>query len=159
MSHADFHGRRAVLERTITIHAGPETVFPLLCPVREAEWIDGWIGRAVFAESGVAEENGVYVTRRDDGGDTIWLVTRHDPVRHEIELVYFMPGLQANRLFVRVEPLAREKSAIAVRYVRTGLSESGNESVAAAEAQFGTMMDQWESSLDAYVAGAAAGGR
>jgi len=24
------------------IHAPPQAVFPLLCPVREGEWLDGW---------------------------------------------------------------------------------------------------------------------
>ena len=33
----------------------PEVVFPLLCPVREADWIDGWDPVLVASETGVAE--------------------------------------------------------------------------------------------------------
>ena len=38
--------------------APPDRVFPLLCPVREYDWIDGWECRMVYAETGVAELGG-----------------------------------------------------------------------------------------------------
>jgi hypothetical protein len=33
---------RAVHTYVQRLVAGPERVFPLLCPVREADWIEGW---------------------------------------------------------------------------------------------------------------------
>jgi hypothetical protein len=70
--------RRA--ERTYTQHliAGPGTVFPLLCPVREADWIDGWDPLQVFTSSGHAEPDCVFTTRAEPI-DAVWYVTRYEP--------------------------------------------------------------------------------
>ena len=37
-------------------------VFPLLCPVREADWIDGWNPVLVLTQSGFAEQDCVFIT-------------------------------------------------------------------------------------------------
>jgi hypothetical protein len=37
------------------IQAPPEEVFPLLCPVRETEWVRGWDPIVVYSHSGLAE--------------------------------------------------------------------------------------------------------
>jgi len=34
--------------------AAPSKVFPLLCPVRETEWADGWLPEVVISVSGVS---------------------------------------------------------------------------------------------------------
>ena len=34
--------------------AAPAAVFPLLCPVREADWIDGWNPPLAISSSGIA---------------------------------------------------------------------------------------------------------
>jgi hypothetical protein len=39
---ANFRGKRLILEYAGLVSAAPEAVFPLLCPVREYEWLDGW---------------------------------------------------------------------------------------------------------------------
>ena len=43
--------------------APPERVFPLLCPVREADWLDGWDPLAVYTDSGIAEPGCVFITK------------------------------------------------------------------------------------------------
>ena len=60
---------------------GPSSaVFPLLCPVREAEWIVGWDPRLVVTASGVAERDCVFVTEASPH-EAVWYVTRHDDVK------------------------------------------------------------------------------
>ena len=44
-----------------TINADPSTVFDLLCPVKEAEWLDGWDYTLLHSESGLAEEGCVFL--------------------------------------------------------------------------------------------------
>jgi uncharacterized protein YndB with AHSA1/START domain len=48
----------------IDVRAGapPAQVFPLLCPVREHDWIEGWSAQIVFSRSGVAEAGCVFRT-------------------------------------------------------------------------------------------------
>jgi len=43
---------------TQRIRASTKEVFPLLCPVREQEWIPRWDPVLVAAESGIAEPQG-----------------------------------------------------------------------------------------------------
>ena len=47
---------REIKSYTMKIDALPATIFPLLCPVREYEWIEPWSCDMVFSESGVAEK-------------------------------------------------------------------------------------------------------
>jgi hypothetical protein len=49
-----------------------EAVFPLLCPVREVDWIEGWMPLSVVAESGFAERDCVFTTSAEPN-DSIWL--------------------------------------------------------------------------------------
>jgi len=44
------------------LSASPGEVFPLLCPVRETEWADGWLPERVITSSGVAERDCVFIT-------------------------------------------------------------------------------------------------
>jgi hypothetical protein len=47
---------------TQNLVGAPIAVFPLLCPVREADWIDGWSPPLVVTNSGVAEPDCVFTT-------------------------------------------------------------------------------------------------
>ncbi len=51
----DTPGNRVSHTYTMTIAADAATIFPLLCPVREFDWIDVWSCDVVYSESGVAE--------------------------------------------------------------------------------------------------------
>jgi hypothetical protein len=41
MQPAVFDAKRVTRSYRQTINAAPEVVFPLLCPVRESEWLEG----------------------------------------------------------------------------------------------------------------------
>lgn len=151
MSNENFAGRRAILERVITIDSAPDRIFPLLCPVREGEWVDGWVGKSIHSSSGYAEENGVFATGNPGEDDTIWFVTRRDSNTHQIEFVTFVPRVQVFRLYVQVTPLGADRSNIAVRYIRTGISEAGNEVIRDSGPHFDAMMSDWERTLNHYV--------
>lgn len=55
-----YRARRTYTQRLV---GAPDTVFPLLCPVREADWIEGWDPVWVASNSGVAEPDCVFVTQ------------------------------------------------------------------------------------------------
>lgn len=67
------------------LHAAPSKVFPLLCPVRETEWANGWLPELVISSSGVAERDGTFLTP-DKLGTAIWYITRHEPERWFVEM-------------------------------------------------------------------------
>jgi hypothetical protein len=83
---------------TFDVSAAPEEVFPLLCPVREYDWIEGWTCRMVHTESGVAEKDCVFRTDFD-GEPMTWVVGRYEPPAR-IEFTCFVPDLHVMRLAI-----------------------------------------------------------
>ncbi len=78
---------RLELEAEQHLVAPPERVFPLLCPVREADWLEDWNHRLIHSGSGVAEQDAVFTTSDPESGELdIWTITRHQPPR-EIEFL------------------------------------------------------------------------
>ena len=149
-----FRGVRLVSTYTQVIDATPERVFPLLCPVREAAWVDGWVGRPVFAGSGVAEPDGVYVTQRaQQSPNTLWVVTRLDPTTRDVEFVGFVPRRQVFRLCIAVRSLDLHRSQVAIAYVRTGITTEGNTELEELRRTNGdaAMMREWELDMNHYL--------
>ncbi|MFH1841617.1 MAG: hypothetical protein ABIF77_00280 [bacterium] len=85
------HVSHKVIEFGGDLPADPETLFPLLCPTRECDWIPGWTCELLYTESGYVENGCVFRTSVDNySGPGIWVITRHEPPRL-LELVRFMP--------------------------------------------------------------------
>jgi hypothetical protein len=82
---------RKVVRHEATIQASVEKIFPLLCPVREYEWIDGWSCRLAFSSSGIAERGAVFTTGFREEGESVWTMSRYEPNRL-IEFVVVFPG-------------------------------------------------------------------
>ncbi len=78
---------RLVKEYTHRVAASKDRVFPLLCPKRECDWLDGWSYEMVHSESGFAELDCVFRTNFPEMGQAIWVVSRYDPCDGEIQFV------------------------------------------------------------------------
>ena len=109
-----------------TINAPPAVVFPLLCPVREAEWLDGWEYEMIHSESGLAEEDCVFSTPGDGEADTVWVISRHDKENRLIEFTRFTPGSRTCILKVAVTPKGEIASKVDISYTYTGITAEGN---------------------------------
>jgi hypothetical protein len=130
--------------------APPARVFPLLCPVREADWIDGWDPLVVITESGVAEPGCVFITRAPPA-DAIWIVTRHEPAA-AVEMFKISPGVTACRLTIELEATAAGCNAH-VTYEHTSLGSDGDSFVRGfTEAHYEQFMRDWEARLNHYLA-------
>lgn len=92
------------LARTTTfdVPATPEQVFPLLCPVREREWVPGWSAEVLHSVSGVAEEDCVFRTDLGDAGPMTWVVSRYEPPRR-IGFTCFVADRYVMRLEIDLE--------------------------------------------------------
>ncbi len=112
----------------------PSAVFPLLCPVREADWLDGWDPISVITRSGVAEPDCVFVTPATPN-DAIWYVTQHDPQRGFVEMLKITPLVTACRLTIQLRPIATGSEAT-VTYTHTSLGPEGDAFVAAFTAEY-----------------------
>jgi hypothetical protein len=138
--------------RTYTqrLAAPPDAVFPLLCPVREADWIPGWDPRLVVSNSGVAEADCVFVTPAAMG-EAIWYVTRHEPQAGFVEMIRIAPAVTACRLTIQLRSTA-DGCEVDVTYTHTSLGPQGDEFVASFTDDFyRRFMQEWEARLDHYL--------
>jgi hypothetical protein len=130
--------------------AEPARVLPLLCPVREADWIEGWNPVSVWSESGVAEPDCVFITHTGDG-DAVWYITRHAPDAGEVEMLKITPGITACKLVFRLTPSDCGTEA-EVTYSHTSLGPAGDAFVDAFTSEhFGRFMTDWERRLNHYL--------
>lgn len=128
----------------------PAAVLPLLCPVREADWIKGWDPPLILSESGVAESDCVFVTLADPH-NAIWYVTQHDAGRGFVEMIKITPGVTACRLKIELVETGRGTDAT-VTYMHTSLGPEGDAYVEGFTTQYyaGFMRD-WEARLNHYL--------
>lgn len=110
---------RLVHTHVMHLASPPEEVFPLLCPVREAEWLEGWEARMIHSASGRAEPGAVFTTLGPDGGDWVWVVSRHEPAE-AVQFVVHAPGSHVTVLDLALAPEG-EGSQVRWTYTLTGL--------------------------------------
>jgi len=135
---------------TQLLHAAPEKVFPLLCPVREADWLDGWDPVSVASHSGVAERDCVFVTSVG-AHETVWYITQHQPDAGFVEMIRITPAVTACRLAVQVSA-APEGARAKITYAHTSLGPEGDAFVDSFTAQaYLHFMRNWESRFNYYL--------
>jgi hypothetical protein len=119
---------------TERLDAAPERVFPLLCPVREYDWLDGWRCSVVHTDSGLVEEGCIFVTDQAPEGKTIWVTTVHDPAARRVEFVRVTPGSHVARMTAQVAPAAGGGASLELGFTFTALGARGAAVLAALEA-------------------------
>ena len=130
----------------------PDAVFPLLCPVREAEWLDGWDYELIYSASGYAEKDCVFKSKHVGEPDTIWLITEHDTENYRIGFARVTPGSRVAKVEIGLRENADGTTSAEVTYVVTALSEEGNRFVEGyTEESFRRAMRWWEQSMNHYL--------
>jgi hypothetical protein len=140
---------------TQTLNGSPAEVLPLLCPVREADWVPDWAPRLVISSTGLAEPDCVFITpdpAAPAGAEAIWTVLHQDPTAGTVEMLKVTPGFLVVRLAIALRPRPEAGCHAVVTYCYTALSPAGEayvrERTAASYAEF---MRGWESALNAYL--------
>jgi hypothetical protein len=152
MDGSDFKARHVTKEYRQTIYASPDKVFPLLCPVREAEWLDGWRYTMIYSESGLVEEGAVFSTPRGGEPDTVWVVTKHDPSNLRVEFTRFTHQSRVCVLKIGVRPRDESSSYVDIAYTYTGISPEGNHFIDEfTDDVFRAHMKHWEDSLNHFL--------
>jgi hypothetical protein len=161
-----FKSFRVAHEYTQTNPASPEKIFPLLCPVREAEWIPGWRYRLVYSDSGVAELGCIFTTpnpttsevsqpseeQKLTAPETTWITVDYDPAVFRIAYVWINPGRVATELRIQPEGANDGTTRSHIRFRYTGLSPEGNREVESYDQKwFERKMQGWESPINHYL--------
>jgi hypothetical protein len=118
---------RRVFRFEAPLPAAAERAFPLLCPIREQVWIQGWRASVVHSESGVAEDNAVFRTRLFSG--ETWITSRHEPDAYRVEYS-IVGGSQATlRLDLALLPEPGDRCRLRITRTYTGIGFHGRARV------------------------------
>lgn len=147
-----FRAKRVARSYHQTINAEPSKVHALICPVKEAEWLDGWHYAMIFSNTGLAEEGCVFTSQNEGEADTVWLITKRDDERFVTEFARMTPDSRIAKLTVRIEAASNGQSEVDITYAFTALTEAGNQFIECfTEDNFIKDMQFWEASLNHYI--------
>ncbi|MDJ0763247.1 MAG: hypothetical protein QNJ97_09690 [Myxococcota bacterium] len=135
--------------------ASATEVFPLICPVEEAKWLDGFTYQMIYSDSGVAEQGCVFMTSNPDEPDTIWTITRHDIKEKVVVFLRVTPQWLVTEIEVHLTDMADGQCSADITYTYTALGPLGDAALDARHSQknFEQMAKHWESSLNRYLSG------
>jgi len=165
---SSFTSRRVAHEFVQTNPAAPDKVFPLLCPVREADWIPGWRYKLIYSESGVAELGCIFTTedptvesekyssrsteRDGNSPETTWICTDYDPAAFQIAYIWVKPDRVATELWIQLTAAEDGQTHSHIRFRYTGLSPEGNREVERYDRNwFEAKMRGWETAINHYL--------
>jgi len=151
-NHPNFKAKRVSRNYVQTIQAPPSVVHPLICPVKEAEWLDGWDYHLLFSDCGFAEKGCVFTSRSAGEKDTIWLITKRDNAAYETVFARITPDSRVAEVTVRAEGGGQQTSRVHITYTITALNETGNRFIENfTEDNFVKDMKFWEATMNHYL--------
>jgi len=119
---------RAKRNYTQKLRGKPADVFPLLCPVREREWTEGWDPLSVYSTSGFAESDCIFTTG-EENPESFWVITDFDPRHYRLGIVKVTPGMTVARITICLSENESGNTDAEVSYMYTAISPDGEEFV------------------------------
>jgi len=128
-----------------------DEVFPLLCPVRETDWTPDWDPKLVVSNSGVMEQDCVFV-EPDIPNDATWIVTRYDPIHFAVEMYRIVPEVTVSKFTITLDTEEEKTTSACVSYEHTALSAAGEEIVNNfTNESFNEFMENFETAINHYL--------
>jgi hypothetical protein len=120
-----FQAKRTIKSYTQHLKATPAQIFPLLCPVREYDWIEHWNCKLIYTDSGVIEDNCIFTTNSPkDGSEEVWVVSHYEKDK-EVQFVR-VNDRKATRYDISLTENGDGTTTAVWKQVVTGLNEQGN---------------------------------
>jgi hypothetical protein len=136
---------------TQTLTDPPDKVFPLLCPVREKDWVPNWNPKRVISASGLAERDGIFMTEAAPH-DAIWVIVRHDAGAGVLEIVKITPHHTVCKLEISLSASGDEGTRAEISYEYTALGPLGEAFLKEfTEEWYTNFMTDWEAALNHYL--------
>jgi len=143
-------GKRYIRQYTMNLPFPAADIFPLLCPVREYDWIPQWRCRVIYTQSGFAELGCVFQTDfADQFGVETWVVSRYE---QDSCIAFVRTGEhRTTRYTITLDPTGQSTSLVWYQEI-TGLSNKGDELLATTDpAAFTAQMQGLEQLLSTYL--------
>ncbi|MTI87955.1 MAG: hypothetical protein FH748_08310 [Balneolaceae bacterium] len=148
----EFRGKQKICYYTQLNYGSRDDVFPLLCPVREKDWLDGWDFTMIHSESGLIEQDCVFTTPHHGEFETTWHVTQHDSKEYLIEFLRVTPRENVVRINITLHKVAENETEVHISYQYTALTEEQNHFIKnELEHSFEESMHWWEQAINHYL--------
>ena len=139
------------LDGGFTVAAPTEEAFGLFSPEGEKLWVPGWAPELLYPPRREWQAGLIFRTQ-EELGEAVWVVATLDRLRHEVEYYRVEVGRYVARVRVRCQARGAEETDVAVTYTFVGLSEAGNQEIAAmSEAVFEQKMKRWQGWISTYL--------
>lgn len=133
----------------------PEKVFPLLCPVLEAQWVPGWMPELVISHSGVCEKDCMFITPREmesERVNPVWIVTDHDPDNWIVQMYKVVPEHTVSKLDIFLKENEAEGTTANISYEITSIGKTGDGFLEEfTEEWYEVFMVEWETAINHYL--------
>lgn len=148
---SEFTARQVTRSHTIRINGRPDDVFGLFDPIGEKKWSKDWNPVMIFPTSEI-RQGGVFVTRANDGTETIWVITMLDQNSRSIAYTTVTPNLKVNLIQISCEPDGINHATACVTYTITALSEKGNQYISSFSSEYyREWLMHWEKVINHYL--------
>ena len=146
----NFQARREIRMYSFCVQAKRAELFPLFCPQRELEWLEGWSYNMVYSSTGFSEQDCVFKTDNAVEGPAVWFATQHQTPQI-VEYVKIAPQALALRMTIELLAIAADVTEVSVTCSFTGLTEQGNQCIEQYVAElYPNRMKIWQQSLEQY---------
>ena len=144
----EFKPLKKTLTHTTLIEASKEAVFPLLCPVREYDWIWDWKCDVLLTDSGLNELHCVFQTEWEQVGSETWFTV--DLVPDE-RVAFVRAG--ADWMIHYIITLRQTDSGTSVEWkqILVGITPKGNENVEGMTLIFDDIMEHLGKALSHFL--------
>jgi len=147
----EFKGLKISKSCTFFLKDTPSNIFPLLCPKREFDWVDGWECDIVYSESGYAEKGCVFTTCFQPEGFAAWIMTDYHKDTHLRVVKTCQNKFLLEWEFDLIE-INGKGTELKMIYTMTGLTETGNDYVKnTMNIIFPQLMDRLEKSMNYFL--------
>ncbi len=134
------------------INAPPADIFPMLCPVREKEYVPGWDATIIHSDTGLAERGCVFQTPNENGQPSTWIITQHNEPAGKIQFAIVTPDSHASTLDITLAPDGDTNSTLTFTYAHVALTDRGQAFIESFTADlFRTKMATFESALNNHL--------
>jgi hypothetical protein len=136
----------------IVVHLPYVEAAPLFGPEGERPWAGKHWNPQFLYPRPAHDEQGAVFTVHHGTVTAVWVNTLFDLEARHFQYVYFIPDIMVTTIDVRFTPANSTTTQVHVVYTRTALTSEGNDHVATFTAADKTAADEWQQSIDAYLA-------
>ena len=147
----DFKSKQVVRETQISLKSAIEKVFPLFTPIEEKKWDNNWNPKLLHSETTEIKKGTIFQSS-ENNKIKYWVIADLDIEKHYIRYINFLANDRLTILEISCSSKIDNITKANIKYVFTGLSQSGNDYVEEFnEEEYEKYICEWEMAINEYL--------